>query len=215
MSRELQPTPEKHGLVSKQTPVLRTEAMPPMWVRALTLGLARPNRKKLEQVLEEERETLRRDLEAKGMLGEHNLVRASLLREPASRSHGSIEGNILRFSGQYDSATEQRSRVLFGWQKPDDSIVVSEIPLTSVQIFVDENTSANTVVFDFEEERLIREGVEIRGTRYHFLDGAVTRFVSVNPNDYINKGLVTATFRAPNEQQLNEFVSLLPKTIKQ
>jgi hypothetical protein len=206
MSKEIQPNPEHSGLIPRRSDKLfRTDAIVPVWKRVLTFNMARPDRNKIDGVLTEEREKLLQDLETKGLLGEHPLVKATMMREPTSQSHGNIHGNILWFEGQHDASSEHKSRVAFAWQRPNGTMIFSEVPLDTVQIVVDDSHRLTTVEFQFEESRLVQEFHEV------FLDGAVYRYSSENPNGYIQTGLASAVFTTPQEEYLQDFLRIPPK----
>lgn len=156
-------------------------------------------------VFEQEREALANEMRENGLFGEHPLVATQVLREQVSRAQGSIEGSLLLgFSGQYQSRTDNASRILFAWQTGQGRIIFSEVPLERVEILLRDGENP-TVEFEFDASRLLYTPVS------HGL--AVVRRSYGHPNGYIKQALARVTFTAETPDQLGQFLVTANKSL--
>ena len=189
------------GLVpSGERVIIRRETRWPLLTAlggALIPPLGKWHRKVYERVFEEEMESLAQELEEKGLVGEHKLVQASVVREKISRSRGKFSGSIFGISGGFESDTHAESKILFAWQTGRGVIVLSEAEAKKIEMILEDN-EAPTVEFEFDASKLISQPI--------YAAGALVRESFRHPNGYLNSSLVTVKIRGKSPEQISQFL---------
>jgi len=196
-------SPTRGLVAAEERSIIRSETRKSLLVAGVGFlfpPLGKWQRKIYAQVLEEEMTALGQELEEKGLIGEHNLVQSSVVREKIARSHGSFNGSIFSISGSYDSETKSESKILFAWQTAKGAIVLSESEARKIEIII-EDKEIPSVEFEFDASRLISQPL--------YGAGALVRKSFRHPNGYINSSLVTVTIRGKSPGQINEFLLAL------
>lgn len=157
----------------------------------------------VKKAMEEEMGALAREMDGKGLFGEHPLIQYELVRERVTEMHGYLTGSLLGISGRLDAQSDYVSRILFAWQTRIGRIIFTQLNVKDIQVEVRDGQGVPTVEFQFAGDRLLSQPL--------WAKGALVRQSFGHPNGYIDHALVSATFRAGDLQNLEGFiVPLLP-----